>query len=637
MSDRPSTERERYEQYQDADWARQRPDWLETWRVLEEASRPTQRARRRGRRHFRWQRWLLVPGLAAALALLVLGALYSFEWRFQGRILPNVYVAGINLGETTPEDALATLRLHYERFQKQPLSLVYEGRIWRPSGEEIGLQIAWETAVEEAMAIGRQGSSLEQWKQRWQTWNGRYDLLLPASLDNSALRGYLEGLARTIDRPPMDAALAVEDQDVYVRPGTTGRELQIVPCETSIKNSLATMSLDPIQLTVHVIPPDIDEQAATSAVETARKMLSGPIILRVGEDTWTLTIEDIGEMLTIARGQDGGYDTLRVVLDQNALYEYASGIADKVRVHPRNAHFRFNGDQLEIIDEGKNGRELSIDAAVALINEAVLSNQRQVDLHVAEVLPDIRRETIEELGIKELVGAGESYFVGSRPYRLHNIATAARILDGTLIAPGETFSFIESIGAIDEEDGFVQGYSIIGGRTVLNVGGGVCQVSTTVFRAAFFAGLPITERHAHDFRVSYYEQGSILGFDATIFTSTGTDLKFRNDTAGYLLMQFEVYTHSGYMQVFIYGTKPNREVQLEGPYQSNWTPAPTEPVYVDDPSLPPGTVQQTDWARDGLDAVIYRHILLNGEIVSSETFYSHYQAWPNVYAVGPNR
>ncbi|MBN1483274.1 MAG: VanW family protein [Chloroflexia bacterium] len=637
MSSRQSSStRQPHESYSEEDWAQLRPDWLETWRDLEQSKQPIHPARRRRRRRLYQLKALWVAlGVLLTLGALALGLLYTFEWRFDGVILPNVYVGGIPLGELSPTDARALLQLHYRDFQQQPLALRYEDRVWRPSGPDIGLQVAWDAAVDEAMSVGREGSFWERCRQRWRLWQNRHDILLPVWLEEGLLRHYLEDLALTIDRPPLDAALAVENQDVYVRSGQDGHSLQIVPSQVVIKRALSELSTDPVDLVVHIVPANIDETAASGALETARRMLSGPIILHIGEQSWTLSVAQIGEMLTIERRQEGLQDRLGVFLDQEALFDFMQEIASAVRVRPRNAHFCFVEDHLEIVDEGATGQELQVDAAVEMINSAVLSDQRELELNVVEVQPEIRRETIAELGIQELVGYGESYFSGSPAYRLHNIANAARILDGTLIAPGETFSFIGAIGPIDEDDGFIEGYSIIGGRTVLNVGGGVCQVSTTVFRAAFFAGLPIVERHAHAFRVSYYEQGSILGFDATIYTGTGTDLRFRNDTDGYLLMQLEAYTHSAYLQVSLYGTRPDRQVQLDGPYLSNWTPAPSEPVYVEDPTLPPGAIHQTDWAHDGVDATIYRHILVNGEVVSSESFYSHYEAWPNVYAIGP--
>lgn len=619
----------------DEDWRRRHPVWPE----IEPACQVPIPARRPPRRRLPERHWWRIPAaVAGGLVLLVLLALGGMAWvevSNQGRIYPNVYVASVNLGGLTPGDAEAALRLHYQDFQDRPLTLVYQDWAWHPSGSEIGLQVAWTEAISEAMAIGRRGNLLEVWGQRWQCWTSRHDLLLPLWLDEQVLRSYLSGLGRKIDLDPLDAALVVQGQQVTIQAGHEGRSLEVVPSMRAIKEALGRLGRGPVPLIVQTRPAHLSEADARLAKETAEKMLSAPLILHARDHTWTLTPAEIGAMLQVRRHEEGGMSALSVVLDQESLRQYAARISAEVRVFPRNAHFRFIDGQLQVVDEGAPGWDLPVEAVVARVNEAVLSTAgRELFLEVQEVLPTIRRETLAQMGIREEVGVGVSYFVGSRPYRVHNIRVAASILDGTLIPPGGTFSFIRAIGAIDESDGFVPGYSIIGGRTVLNVGGGVCQVSTTVYRAAFFAGLPILERHAHDFRVGYYEQGSVLGMDATIYTGTGTDLQFINDTPGYLLMQFEVYTDTGALYVYLYGTRPNREVQMEGPYLSNWTPAPTEPVYVYNPELPQGTTRQTDWAQDGVDATIYRHILVNGRVVSTDTFYSHYQAWPNVFEVG---
>ena len=605
---------------------------------------PPSRPKRRKRREVR--KWLLLPAVLAGLALLLLGLWAGVELHFRGRIFPNVYIAGVAVGEMTPEEAERALRLRYEGVAPNPspswtlahpLTLVYEERAWQPTGGEIGLEVAWSAAVSEALSIGRQGSFLEQWAERWRVWTGRRDILLPLVLDEEALRAYLEGLAQKVNLLPQEPTLVVEGTRVSLRPGRSGQVLQLEPTLEAIHRSLGRLSTEPVALVVDTSRPEIGEEAARRALETAQRMMAGPVVLRLGERVWTLSPLQIGQMLRVERRSDLTGPVLAVELDPKALREFVGKIAAEVRVLPRNAHFRSVGGHLEVAEEGMPGWELPVEPTLDAVYAAVLSpDRREVALTLQEVPPAITGETIRDprWGIREVVGVGESHFAGSAPYREHNIVVGARLLDGILIAPGETFSFLEHIGPIDESQGFVEGYSIIAERTVRNVGGGICQVSTTVFRAALMAGLPIIERHPHAYRVRYYEQQSIVGLDATIFVSTGTDLKFRNDTPAYLLMQFEVYTDTDTLYVYLYGTKPNREVVLDGPYLSNWTPAPSEPVYVYNPELPQGYVRQTDWAVDGVDVVVYRKILVDGVEVLSEPIFSHYQAWPNIYEVG---
>ncbi len=634
MANRDNRWERRQQLYPDAPAPRRQPIWPELEPAMQQVPPPAAAQRRaRARRRRAGRRWWLIPVILAGLALIGFLVLSWIESRYQGQILPNIYIAGVDVGGLAPEDAEARLRLRYEGFQAQPLTLVHEDWVWRPSGDDIGVRVDWSAAISEAMAIGHEESLIARWQQRWQSWNARHDLLLPLRFDEGQLQRYLQGLARKVDVLPQDAALLVSGQEVSIRPSRAGRTLELVPTMRAIEGALLRLSTAPVTLTVYVTPPAVDDYAAAGALDTARRMLAGPVTLRHGDRTWTLSTDQIGAMLKIERRQEGGTSRLEVVLNQARLRQFVEQIAAEVRVLPRNAHFRFVGGQLELVDEGAPGLELKVDVAMSQVNQAVAAPERDVVLHVQEVQPAINRDTVQQLGIREVVGVGETSFVGSAAYRIHNIVTAARILDGTLIGPGETFSFIQAVGAIDESDGFVPGYSIVGGRTVLNVGGGVCQVSTTVFRAAFFAGVPITERHAHDFRIGWYEHDAlgVVGMDATIYTETGTDLRFVNNTAGWLLMQFEVFTETGELYVYLYGTRPNHEVVLDGPYLSNWVPAPTAPVCVENPDLPVGYSHQTDWARDGVDVLVYRKIMVGGQQVSSEAFYSHFKAWPNVF------
>lgn len=633
-------ERNRWERYGETRWRERPPAWPEPKLSVPPPRRPGRRKRRT-----LWK-WLLLPAALVVLVLLLLGLWAGVELHFRGRIFPNVYIAGVCVGEMTPGEAEKALRLRYEGVAPnptpswtlaRPLTLAYEERAWQPTADEIGLQVAWSVAISEALSIGRQGSFLEQWTERWQVWTGRRDILLPLVLDEDVLRAYLQRLAQKIDKPSQETTLVVEGTQVSLRPGRPGLTLQVEPTLASIRANLGRLSSEPVALVVDISKPEISEEAARRALETARRMMSGPVVLRLGERVWTLTPLQIGQMLRVERRSDPAGPMMAVELDPRALRDFVEKIAAEVRVFPRNAHFRSVGGHLEVAEEGVPGWELPVEPTVDAIYAAVLSpDKRELALTLQEVPPAITSETIRDprWGIREVVGVGESHFAGSAPYREHNIVVGSRILDGILIAPGEVFSFLEHIGPIDESQGFVEGYSIIAERTVRNVGGGICQVSTTVFRAALMAGLPIIERHPHAYRVRYYEQQSIVGLDATIFVSTGTDLKFRNDTPAYLLMQFEVYTDTDTLYVYLYGTKPNREVVLDGPYFSNWTPAPSEPVYVYNPELPQGYVRQTDWAVDGVDVVVYRKILVDGKEVLSEPIFSHYQAWPNIYEVG---
>jgi hypothetical protein len=214
-----------------------------------------------------------------------------------------------------------------------------------------------------------------------------------------------------------------------------------------------------------------------------------------------------------------------------------------------------------------------------------------------------------------------------------------KLLHGLLIPPGAEFSFNQNIGTIDAANGFVEGAAIVQNRTQQEFGGGICQDSTTLFRAAFWAGLPITERWGHSFYISWYDkyalgpEGNGPGLDATIFTG-GPDLKFVNDTGAWMLLQAWSNPKTGVAQVELYGTKVNRTVTLTQRVYDR-KPAPTDPVFAADPEVAPGSFKHTDKARGGMTIDVYRIVTVNGVQQEPELFRTRFRPWPNIYTFNP--
>jgi vancomycin resistance protein YoaR len=371
-------------------------------------------------------------------------------------------------------------------------------------------------------------------------------------------------------------------------------------------------------------------------------LLSGPLVLTHRDQQWVWDTQTLAELVNV----ETVGSSIEVQIDQERLVSEVEGLAqliDSGSVEPR---LRFDGTNLQITQPGQVGWELQQEAAVRAIARNLNRGSevtRTVALPVNEMTPNVMPEDLPTLGIHELVGEGRSSFAGSAAYRITNIKAGAARMDGVLIAPGEEFSFNTQIGDIDAENGFVEGYAVVGNRTALEWGGGVCQDSTTVFRAAFWAGLPITERHAHPFYISWYDRyglgpyGDGAGLDAAIYTGLN-DLKFVNDTGAWLLMQTYVDEVNQVLTVQLYGTTPNnRQVEIDGPYVTNIVPPPASPVYIDDPSQPSGYTYQSDAARSGRDITIHRIIKENGVEVARDTFYTHFKAWPNIYIRGTGR
>ncbi|HYF64524.1 MAG TPA: VanW family protein, partial [Herpetosiphonaceae bacterium] len=309
--------------------------------------------------------------------------------------------------------------------------------------------------------------------------------------------------------------------------------------------------------------------------------------------------------------------------------------ADEIGRGTVNPRVAFNDGNLTIIREGVSGQRLDEAASASRITEqATQGVTRTIELVVNEVSPDVTPENLNSLGIVEAVGVGKSSFQGSAAYRITNIEAGSNLLDGILIKPGEEFSFNDNVGTIDETNGFVKGLAIVNNRTQEEWGGGICQDSTTLFRAAFHAGLPITERHEHSFRISWYEVYEPYGMDAAIYTGY-LDFRFVNDTGNWLLLNTFVNRQTATVTYVLYGTKPNREVVLDGPYVTEEFPTPTEPRFVADEKIPVGTFKQTDTARGGMNITVYRNIIQDGKVIIHEPFYTSFKPWPDIFTHHP--
>lgn len=314
-------------------------------------------------------------------------------------------------------------------------------------------------------------------------------------------------------------------------------------------------------------------------------------------------------------------------------------ITKKAYIVPVDALFNFKDGKVSAFRPSSEGQEVNLEEIKndlrSKIVPVVVAGRPQTIFSLVPVRilkPKVSTDQANNLGIKELVASGTSLFQHSIPGRVFNITLAATRLNGILVAPNEVFSFNKSLGDVSAFTGYKQAYIIQNGKTVLGDGGGVCQVSTTLFRAVLSAGLPIIERYAHAYRVGYYEQDSPPGIDATVYEPS-VDFKFKNDTNSYILVQTVIDPSVERLTFMLYGTKDGREIVLSKPVITSQTPPPP-PQYLDDPALPKGVEKQVDFEAVGANVYFTRQVSKNGEIVISDKFTSNFQPWRAVYLRG---
>ncbi len=305
-----------------------------------------------------------------------------------------------------------------------------------------------------------------------------------------------------------------------------------------------------------------------------------------------------------------------------------------------DAQFIIENNKVTTFKESEDGIQLDVEAARTFMNDNLVkavksgeSKDFRLAIPAIVLKPDITTEEANSFGIVEEIGSGTSLFQHSIPNRIHNVKLAASRISGILVKPGEEFSFVKHLGDVSKATGYATAYIIQNGRTVLGDGGGVCQVSTTLFRAILNSGLPITERRAHAYRVSYYEEDSPAGLDATVFYPS-VDLKFVNDTGNYILIQSELDPIELRLTYTLYGKKDGRVTTVTKPIVSGIT-APPPPLYQDDPSLPKGTTKQVDWSAAGATSVFQRIVKdKSGKVMIDEKYVSRYAPWKAVFLVG---
>lgn len=585
---------------------------------------------------------LLFACLIAGVVLVLSGVMFLLGTRliYSGRALPGVRAAGSMVSGMSKSQIEAHLHTTLT-YPESGLIVLRDGdRHWTARPSQLGVLIDVPEMTSEALSVGRRGGLDDRIREQVEAWYSGHTIPTRVIFDHVVGAFYLEGLARQIDREVIEASIAVEGTEVVMQRGQIGRELQIEPTLRQLQGPIEQMHDADLPLVIEETRPNVLD--ATPAVEIAREALASPLTLTAeGGGPWQLAPEQLAVMLRfeLVEAEEGA--EYRVRLDPQSFATFLEPIAPDLERTPQNARFIFNDDtrQLDLLENAVIGRSLDIVQTLEDVNAGLRSGRHQIPLAFEINEPAVGDEaTAEELGITEAVSVQSTYFYGSSPERVHNIKTASGAFQGLLIAPGETLSMAEVLGDISLDNGYAEALIIYGDRTIKGVGGGVCQVSTTLFRTVFFGGYPIVERHPHAYRVGYYEltryggrDEGLAGLDATVFVPM-VDFKFTNDTPYWLLSETYVYNNNQ-LQWKFYSTSDGRKVEWNS-RQSNEVEAP-EPLYRENEDLPKGEIKQVDYEADGLDVAVYRTVTRDGQVLYEDTLKTHYLPWRAIYEYGP--
>ncbi|MBD3366009.1 hypothetical protein GF360_01555 [candidate division WWE3 bacterium] len=576
-----------------------------------------------------------LPVWGKTLVLAVFGGLLIFSAYhayFANKIIPGVRVADIKLGGMTATEALKVLENPFEKEYTLVLKDSEESAVYEIKTQNLELEYDAESTVKAAFNAGRTGNFLVDLKTKLAGLIKPQPIKAASDFNTNLLEQRLSEIKGLVDQPSVNARFYLdEEENVQIQKDQVGRKINSNALYRLVLQSFENLEYSEKELPVVVEEADIlasDLQGLKADVEILAR---NDLTVTHNENAWEITPKEKLEYVSVAKTDgDLGEGELSLKLNTKTFESYLERLAEKVNVLPRGLVTEETEEgqvlEFEIIEEGE---ELDIKAFTEDFKEALFENKEKV---AVTTIPTNNSSDLTKYGIFALLGRGESDYSGSGASRVHNLTLAAERASGVLVPPGETYSLNQAVGAISGATGYNSAWIISNGRTILGAGGGVCQTSTTLFRAVLNSGLPVVERHPHAYRVSYYEQDKPVGFDASIY-QPALDFRFKNDTPNYVLVQAESMPEESKLAFNIYGTPDGREVEITDPEITGVTGAPA-PLYEETDTLAKGVTRQIDFAAPGGTSVFSRTVSKDEEVLFEETYKSVYRPWRAVFLVG---
>jgi vancomycin resistance protein YoaR len=576
------------------------------------------RARRRARARVRllWQ-WSLLVAMLLVLVGTVLGLAFAGS---PERLPQGTHIAGVDVAGLTPGDARALLERRERERAKVPVVFTGEGRQWRVRPASVVLDTDWSAAVEVARRQGEGFAPLRGLKRLGVRVFGG-EVVPTTRVSEPALEAYVRRFSNALDRQRVEPALALQGLEPTIVPGRPGRVLDQEAAARLIVRSLIGLSRAPVALPLRIDRPRLTAADLAGARAKLSTALSAPVELAYGPGGWHLSQRKIARLLVLPH--DGERS---LAIGGPAATRFFANLRRRVGRAPRDAEFAIGAGNVVRVVPAQAGRGLDAEGTTRALMTAMLStSDREAELQVASIAPDRSTSEAQAMGITGLVGAYETLY-GGVPNRIHNVQLVAHLIDNHLIGPGAEFSFNATTGERSPEKGFLEAPVIINGELKTGLGGGICQVSTTVFNAAYEAGLSITDRTNHALYISHYP----LGRDATV-NYPDTDLRFVNDTKHWLLLR--TFVGSSSLTVALYGAPQHRRVASDvSPLVVKADP----PVKrLSDPNLSVGQTVVEESGQPSRSTSVRRRVYSSGgKLLYDHTWYSSYVAEPRVIRVG---
>ena len=607
--------------------------------------------------------WLTAAAVAVIAVLACAGAgIAVYPLWYSDVVYPGVAMADIPLGGLTRDEARARIEGAVDAFGRRGIRLEGFGHAVDLSPMVTALadldltydlvQYDSEAMAQEAFAVGRRAalSGARAYVVNALTAVGArlFPVRLPARyrMDDVQVLAVIGSEFGRFESPAQDARLVMDGTGApEITPERPGERIDIARVYADLARALAQLSSEPVTLALAADVPQVTAVRARALIPAASAALARtPLRVRLPQEIIDALIKErrwsasphapayldasreiVASWLTAAPDARAG---ARLAFAPDLVAEFLAPLAEFVNRPALDAKFEVKGGKVSEFQGSRDGRELDADASIAHMEDALLvRGVPEAFLVLKELKAKIQTAEVNTLGIKELLGVGTSNFSGSPQNRRHNIGVGVAAVNGTLIPPGEEFSLLHTLGDIDAAAGYLPELVIKGNRTVPEYGGGLCQIGTTVFRAALSSGMPITQRQNHSYRVRYYEPA---GTDATIYNPS-PDFRFLNDTGSYMLFRARVEGDDAVFE--LWGTSDGRTTTTTSPVIYNIiAPPPTKLIETTD--LKPGEKRCTESAHSGADArFMYTVAYADGRVVEKE-FKSHDRPWQAVFLIG---
>lgn len=504
--------------------------------------------------------WLATIGSLCLTIIILVIAFWYLNTFFSSHTLPATTINGLEFALTDRKTIAKKLAQLVTQKKQESIYFSLDNNFFEKKLSQIGALIDIDGTLNLIFNQWSEKSILEKIKTLLNSLAGkglRYEMLI--KFDEAQFNQFINEL-KAFESPAVDYSLIFNGYNLILIEGKDGAIIDKEILKQEIKKVIWS-SDKKVSVRLKIRKPDIDQQEALRVYNQAKELIDdAPYIVKFENKTWHIDRQDIGAFIVFKKEKKGSTHSLIYDFDKEKIASFINLLAPQVNSQEQNITLGYDGEnKLTVLEESKVGYVINIEENTELIYQALLNKQKEITLKITEVLPLVRVDTLKELGIEKLLGVGKTSFDGSPPSRIHNIIVGTSKFNKILIPPNTIFSFNEILGKVGAEAGYKAELVIKDNKIYPEYGGGLCQVSTTLFRAAVNSGLEIIQRSPHSIMVRYYNPA---GFDAAIYPPN-PDLKFKNNTSGYIYIQSKVVKNDVIFE--IYGKDEGKLVKVIGP------------------------------------------------------------------------